>query len=214
MTTTAHEAHEAVYERKCDCAACVKDRARTAPEDTSERDEALAEVERLRRQVLPLATCATCDEEKRCAWTSDDGSMCVACLIARAQRDEAQVCEAHELLWRSDRRGKLTELVQQVLAELARVTDERNAARSALTEARVEPGEVERLRERVAFYELGNAPRLLGIAPDQLEAVRGVLRYAEATSNPRQPAVVAWVAAGRPLAVVPSPASEGEVDRG
>ena len=158
MTTTAHEAHEAVYERTCDCAACVKDRARTAPEDaiarlTRERDEALRTVENLRAQhTFPR--------------------------------------------------------VEDVNA-IATLTRERDEAQA----------EVERLRERVSYLELGNVPRLLGIAPDQLEAVRGVLAAAErvydATSTLRiaalNVAIGEWLAAGRPLlAAVPSPASEGE----
>jgi hypothetical protein len=78
--------------------------------------------------------------------------------------------------------------------------------------------EIARLREQLSYWQLGNIPRLLGIAPDALEAVRGVLSAAEewrygGNELELTRAHERWHAAGRPLAVVPSPASEG-VDRG
>jgi hypothetical protein len=93
--------------------------------------------------------------------------------------------------------------------------------------------EVNRLREHIGYWERSSTARLLGIAPDQLEAVREVLRACGALHgvtdgcDPRWIRATDaegaqdtlrrwarhaehWIDAGRPLlAGVPSPASEG-----
>jgi hypothetical protein len=66
--------------------------------------------------------------------------------------------------------------------------------------------EVRMLTERLGYYERSNVPRLLGLAPDQIEAVRAVLLASEAWESGRgnvdaiERAHAAWIAAGRPLA--------------
>jgi hypothetical protein len=119
-------------------------------------------------------------------------------------------------------RGSLERERDEARAEVERL---RANLASIVTHVR-EPqdAEIARLREHVSYLELGNISRLLGIAPDQLEAVRVVLRafdtwWTSDLSIPSSRAMMrsgieaahsAWVRAGRPLlAAVPSPASEG-----
>jgi hypothetical protein len=123
-------------------------------------------------------------------------------------------------------RGSLERERDEARAEVERL---RANLASIVTHVR-EPqdAEIARLREHVSYLELGNISRLLGIAPDQLEAVRVVLRafdtwWTSDLSIPSSRAMMrsgieaahsAWVRAGRPLlAAVPSPARRGLPER-
>jgi hypothetical protein len=111
-------------------------------------------------------------------------------------------CLTHPSGWYETRCNELK-------AEIARVTSQRDDTIATAL----------RLREHVAFYELGHyrAKALEdALSSDEAAAVRGVLAACEHVYNGRAPgqsgaraATDAWVRAGRPLlAGVPSPASE------
>jgi hypothetical protein len=93
-----------------------------------------------------------------------------------------------------------------------------DAARDAYAQLDASRAELARLRERVAFYELGHyrATALRdALSSEEAEALRGVLAEVERSHEPIGYALLSakvrrWERAGRPLlAGVPSPASEG-----
>jgi hypothetical protein len=175
-----------------------------------ERDEARAEVERLRANLASIVTHVREPQDAEIARLRERETLLMLAMAWGRELAEHAGCvdcwafDAHE------------ELIEESLDLAETLGVDTGSDYDLIATAR-------RLRERVDFYELGHyrAKALEdALSSEEAQAVRGVLLAAVAwnelaTQGPigkrLSAALEAWTAAGRPLlAAVPAPASEGE----
>jgi hypothetical protein len=175
-----------------------------------ERDEARAEVERLRANLASIVTHVREPQDAEIARLRERETLLMLAMAWGRELAEHAGCvdcwafDAHE------------ELIEESLDLAETLGVDTGSDYDLIATAR-------RLRERVDFYELGHyrAKALRdALSSEEAQAVRGVLLAAVAwnelaTQGPigkrLSAALEAWTAAGRPLlAAVPAPASEGE----